>query len=792
MLKNYLIVAYRNLIRQKEYSFINILGLSTGLTASILLIIFIFHELSYDNFHQKAERIYRVTSEIKMPNGNTLNAAMTIGTVGPTLKESVPEIEQILRVEQKWGEYHIKYNNKFFKSEKHMLVDTNFFDFFSFKLLQGDPRTVFSDPKNVVLSQSMAHKIFGNQSPIGKSIEIDDQQFTVSGVASDAPANSHMSYTSLISVKSIRNTDTYYQNRGISVPTYFLLKEKSVNSKTLHKIKQESEKCLEDFLTHLGSFSDTKSSFQPLREIHLGKGMIYDFSPVGKMSTIWILISLSIFILLIAVINFTNLFIAKSEQRIKEVGVRKSMGAHPGDLRKQFWGESALITFISLFISLGITELLLPEFSRITNRVLSFDIITTPMFWMVIFLVTGFIIFLSGTYPALYLSRFTPAFILQGANQKGKNKHLLKSILVLVQFAIAVFLISNLLIVNQQMNYIQSKDLGFDKKENVILYSSDKITTNFKNIKERLQKLPAIISVSGSSRHPGMEGNIQSCRLDGDDNNSSFLIYQNRVQDEYVKTLGLSIVSGRDFDPNLASDSIGALINETAVRKFGFSDPIGKKFQLNGRQHYIIGVLKDYNFLDLHKEVQPITLTRNSTWFNFINIRMKREHQQATFQKINDICKDYDPNYQMNNFFLNDFYNQCYQEEQNTIGLVFAASLVAIVLAILGLFSLTAFIILRRTKEIGTRKTMGASESNIVWDLGTPILKFIALANLIAWPLSYMTMKPWLENFAFRIEISPLTLLLASFFGFLIATLTIGFKIVKAARSNPVKALKVE
>ncbi|MFA8433114.1 MAG: ABC transporter permease [Marinifilaceae bacterium] len=792
MIKNYLTVAFRNLLREKSYSLINILGLTTGLTASILLIIFIFHELSFDRFHEKADRIYRVTTEVKMPNGNVLNAGMTIGTLGPKVKEAIPEIEQFLRVEQKWGEYFIKYENQSIKTEKHMRVDTNFFDFFSFKLLQGNKKKIFADPQNIVLSETMAKKIFGKQSPLGKNIKVNETEFTVSGVAADAPANSHMSYTSIISIKGIRNPERYYSNRGISIPTYFLLQKKSVNACIIDKIERETEQGLNDFITEKGSFGETKTRLQALKDIHLGKGMVYDFSPSGKKSTIWVLIALSIFILLIAVINFTNLFIAKSEQRIKEVGVRKSLGAHPGDLRKQFWGESTLTTLISLLISFGITELLLPEFSKVTNRVLSFEIITSPLFWIIISLVTGFTIFLSGTYPALYLSRFTPAFILRGAHQNGKNKHLLKSLLVLIQFSIAVFLIANLLILNQQMDYLQSKDLGFNKNENLVVTPSDDIGKNYENIKERLLKLPSIQSVSGSSRHPGREGDLQSCRREGDDVNSSFLIYQNRIQDGYVETLGLKVISGRDFDPHLASDSSATLINRTAAQKLGFNDPIGKKIDMTGRKLTIIGVLEDYNFLDLHKEIQPILLTRFNNWCNHINIRMKLNNQQETIRKIERILHEYDPNFQMNNFFINDFYNETYKEEQNTMHIVLAASLVAIVLSILGLFSLTSFIILRRTKEIGIRKTMGASEGTIVLALGIPILKFILLSNLFAWPLSYIIMNKWLQNFAYRIEISFYLLLLASFIGLLIASFTISFKILNAARANPVVALKTE
>jgi putative ABC transport system permease protein len=791
MLKNYLKVAIRNLLRNKTYSLINILGLTTGLTAAILLIIFIFHELSYDRFHENRDRIHRVKVSITMPNGNHLNAPLTKGNMAPRIEAQLPEVKYACRIEQNWDDVSIKYDNKFYKTKSNIEVDTSFFEIFTFPLVQGNQKNVFKDPHNIILVESLSKKIFGKENAIGKTIEIYNDKYTISGIVADPPANSHMQFSSIISNKKYKDLEQHFNYKGISIQTYFLLNKNCKIETSINKLNQAINK---DFKENFGKNTNIEAKFktQALTDIHLGEVMIYDFTPTGKMSTIWILLALSFFILLIAVINFTNLFIAKSEQRIKEVGVRKSIGALSSDLRMQFWGESAIITFASLFLSLGIAELLLPHFSIITNRVLDFSIIITPTFWLIIIPVVAITIFLSGTYPALYLARFTPAMILRGTNSNGKNKHLLKSFLVLVQFAIAIFLITNLLILNRQMDYIQSKDLGFNLNENIIIPTSRKISKNYQNIKEQLKKIPTIKSISASSRHPGVEGNLDNLKIEGELENKDYLVYHNKVQCDYIKTLGLKIVKGRDFNKNMASDSAAIILNQTAVKKLGFENPIGKRVDVYGRKLTIIGITADYNFLDLHKKVEPMMLTRFATWCNSINVCMNLENSKKTIQQIKSILLQYDPNYQKDIYFINDFIAKNYKEEKDTFKIVFAASLVAIILSILGLIALTSFIILRRTKEIGLRKVLGSSETKIILDLGIPIIKFIAIANLIAWPLSYFMMDKWLNNFAYRINMQWYHFLIASLIGLTIAIFAISFKVIKAARENPVVALKTE
>ncbi|MFA8433113.1 MAG: ABC transporter permease [Marinifilaceae bacterium] len=793
MLKNYLIVAFRNLLRQKSYSLINILGLSTGLAATLMLLIYIYHEISYDRMHEKGELIYRVISEADQAEGKTLKVAMTMGNLAPLISENIPEMASVCRVEDK-GNHTIWNENIKFEIPKLLQVDSCFFDIFSFEVLQGDRPNLFRSPHSLVLSETMAKKIFKNESPIGKVLKMNNADYTVTGTFRDVPATSHIQFDAIRSNNHIKNLIKHYNYRGCSIPIYFLFKEGS-NSKVG---RDKVTKYINDYIDE--KFGNTginiRSSVQNLWDIHLGENLAYDFSPAGKMSTILIFGVLALFILLIAVINFINLFIAKSEKRVKEVGIRKTLGALPRDLQKQFWGESTLLTLISLGLAFGFLELALDKFAELTNRELNLELFAQPFSWLILAAITLVIIFISGSYPVFYLSQFDPAVILKGAGQTGKKKNQLKTFLVFFQFAIAIFLITNIIVLDSQVSYMENKELGFNKEEMVIVKDINyKIAKNYENLKDRFLRNPNILSVTASESYPGNQATLQNCYPEGGNREEAFMIYENRVRRSFMETYQMQIVQGRDFNPEMKSDTASFVINETAAQKLGFENPIGERIIIWEQPGEIIGVVKDFNFLSLYDKVEPIIF---SNYYNpismtdYISLRINMQNSKEVIHFIKEELEQLDPNYTFRYEFLNDALNNQYKEENQTMKLIMAASGIAIILSILGLFALTSYIVVQRTKEIGIRKTLGASEIKIVRSLGGAIVKWVLLANLLAWPLSYLIMEEWLQHFAYRIAMTPAMFIGAGTIGFIIAGITIAWKIINAARENPVVALKYE
>jgi len=749
--------------------------------------------MSYDKMHVKWERIYRIVSEFDNLDGKTLKAATTNGSVGSFIVNKIPEIESVCRIDKSYH-YEVWKDDVKYEINKLISIDTSFFNIFSFNIIRGDYTSLFKDPNSLLLSEKMAAKIFKDESALGRFLKMQGQDYIVSGVFKNVPATSHMQFDAVYNNKGMKNYPDYYKNRGFSIATYILFKEGTdvalCKQKLLPLIRDHIIANYPEFGTKV------KSNLQNLRDIHLGEQYNFDFSPTGKMSSVIIFASLALFILIIAVINFINLFIAKSEKRIKEVGVRKVLGALPKDLKMQFWGESTLLTLLSLLFAFVLVEFTLSYFGNLTNRDLDFSMLSLPLFLILMSSVVALIVFISGAYPVFYLSRFDPAVILKGAGQVGKHRNQLKTFLVFFQFAIAIFLIGNILILNAQVKYIENKDLGFNKNEVVVVKGlTNKIVKSYESIKDRLLSHSSILSVTASDGYPGNVGNIQSCYKEKGSKDNAFLMYENRILSNYLETYQMELVEGRNFNPDLKSDTACILVNQAAVDKLNLKHPIGERIVFWKRTCEIKGVVKNYNFESLYKNIEPLMFTNHlkpEDVINYFSLRINIENSEAVLKSIEKELTLVDPNYTLDYQFLNEHLDNLYKEESQTMKLIVSTSVVAIILSILGLFTLTSYIAQQKTKEIGVRRILGAKESTVIFTMGSGILKWVLLANLMAWPITYWVMQQWLHNFSEYISLSPKYFLMAGFIALVIACLTVAYKLVVVAHQNPVEALKYE
>lgn len=790
MLKNYLIVALRNIIRQKGYSLINIIGLSTGLAATILLLVYIQHECSYDTMYKNNHLIYRVNTEAQISSGEKIHIPMTSAFLAPELEKNVPEVKHICRLRE--HSFNFLYNSQSYKINSVLDSDSSFFKIFSIKIIQGDRNKLFNDRYSIILSKKQATKIFGKENPIGKILHSKNLQYTVSGVFEDIPANSHIQFDALRSFNRFKNKEREFGNNGISFYTYLLFQKDcdiEVAKKKVIKIARER---FDENAKSQGI--EIKTDLQQLLDIHLADEIIYDFTTPGKKSTIYIFTALAFFILLIAIINFINLFIAKSEKRIKEVGLRRVLGAASGDLKLQFWGESLLLTLLSLIIAFGLAELLLPHFAKLTNRILDLTIFTQPLYLLLLIIISFFIIFTSGSYPVFYLGKFNPAVIFRGAGQIGKNKNQLKTILVFFQFVISIFLITNILILKKQVNHMENKELGFNKDQILILHNiNTNISNKYETLKDQFTNQSSIYSVCYSESYPGNHNTIQNCYEDGHTPEDAFLIYENRISRNYLSTYQIKIINGRNFNPNLKSDTAKYIINETAAKKLNLKNPIGKKIKINNYAAEIIGIAKDFNFQSLHKNIEPLVFTNNhpKKWAcDNISLRIDISKSKEILKYLKKELYKIDPNYIFNYSFLNDHLANKYKTENQTLTLIISVSIVAIILSILGLFTLTSYIAQQKNKEIGIRKILGAGSSNIIVKIGNSIIKWVLLANIFAWPFSWFVMKEWLENFADKTNMSFYLFITGGLIALSIACISIFSRLFSASRKNPVEILK--
>lgn len=787
MFKNYIKIALRNLFRNKIYSLINIFGLAVGLAATILLFLYISLELSYDKHFKDYGQIFRVLSHSTRNGEQEINMPITIYDIPDVVKSKIPEVENATRLSL-FNEREVKLNNESKGFYTSTLTDSCFFQVLSFKSCAGDLSTALREPNSVVLTKESAEKIFGNTNVVGKTIHVYGSDMTVKAVIENIPPNTHLKIDLLISINS--GNVQFMQNQGNNFYVYI-----KFNRPITPTIKLKTERAISDYVNDM--FKEYKITYkhtlQTIADIHLkSEKLNYDNAELGSMEYIYIFSILAAFILIIAVFNYVNLFTSKSETRVKEVGIRKVSGASRKLLIKQFMGESVMISFIAFLIAMLLVETFLPGFNNLVNRKIelsyseNYELI---IFFLLISLLVGI---LAGIYPSLYISRLNSISILKGVFTGKKNKAL-NILLVVVQFSIAIALISSLFILYSQVNYMKNKSLGFDKDQVVSFRNlPGKVISNYESIKNELLSNPDIISVTASQSIPGKTRSGMTIRLPDWPLEEAIPLNENRVQDDYVKTMGFEIIKGSDFSDGLATDSSSFILNEAAVRLLNLDDPIGKEIVVWLHKGRIKGIIKDFHYASLHNKIEPLVLSHYVDWFSYISIKIKPNRIREGLKFAQSVFKDFDPGYTQNYSFLNEIFNNMYRSEEKSNKLILVASLLAIIISILGLLALTSFIVTRRTKEIGLRKALGSNVRLILILLNKDILKWVLVSSLIGIPASYLFMKNWLQNFAYKIGLNIWYFVGAVLVAIVIATITISLQSFKTANKNPTESLRYE
>jgi putative ABC transport system permease protein len=791
MIKNYFKIAWRNLIKNKMFSFINLLGLTIGITVCMMIFLFIMNEFSVDSFHKNGKNIYRV---MRTFDESKQAAPWLSGPYATALLNDFPsEIKKAVRVMP--SNDLISFGNTSFNEKKVYLADSDFFSLFSFPLIRGNASTVLKEPNSIVLTETTAKKYFGNiDNAMGKVVEMDkDKQLKVTGIAKDVPSNSHLYFDLVIPLSNWYKEpwfNVWINNNNF---TYVLLDGHTNKAQLEKRFPQFMDKYMAEDMKKLGArFS---LSLTPLKDVYFNSAG--DFDPVkhGDKTVVFIFLSIAILILLIACINFMNLSTIRAVERSKEVGLRKVLGALRNNLVWQFIGESVLLTLIACLLSVGLLELLMPLYNSLLGYTLTVSWNTLPiyLFLMAVIIIVGF---LAGSYPAFFLSAFKPIESLKGKLRLGKGGSLFRQALVVVQFSISVFLIVGTIIIMRQMNYVKSKELGYDKEHEVVVpIDNGDIYNHLLTFKNELQSKNNIASVSLMSGEPGGFFDEHTFNAEGQRD-----IWKSRTEFadfEFVKTLGLKIIAGRDFSPQFATDSTDAvLINRTAAAKLGFTpeQAIGKWIKNTFRdstRRRVIGVVEDFNFLSLKEKMDALVISPSEDRRVAV-IRIKPGNIQSAITTIKDEYNKVAPMYPFEYNFLDQKFDELYKTDirQQTILSVFAG--LAIFIACLGLFGLASFTATRRIKEIGVRKVLGSSVQNIVVLLSRDLLKPVLIATCIALPVGYFAMNKWLQNFAYKTALDWWIFLLAAVITFAIALTTVSIKAIKAAVANPVKSLRTE
>jgi len=794
MLKNYLLLAFKNFRKQKLFSLINILGLTVGITCCLMIFLFIMNEFSYDKFHKNGKDIYRIY-RVGETNGEKRNIPWVSPPYARALANDYPDaIKATMRVQP--DNDLVRYKNVSFNEKNIYLVDSNFFSFFSFRLLRGNPATVLNDPLSIVMTQSAAKKYFGNDDPIGKVIDFNEKmRLKVTGIAEDVSPNSHLNFDMLVPLANWRNEFWMNQwpNNGLFV---YLQLNPSVHPDQVQKLfPQFMDKYMGKFFREAGFKMDLV--MKPLLGIYFEGENPFDGVKHGSKKMVYIFMSIAVLILLIACINFMNLATARATDRSKEVGLRKVMGAVRRQLAWQFIFESLLFAIIAAVLAVLLLQAVMPAYTGFLGYNL-------PAYWtnplLYIFLV-GVVIavgVLAGSYPALLLSSFSPIESLRGKLKVGKHGAFFRKALVVFQFGISVLLIISVTIVMKQMHYVRTTDLGFNKEQSMIVkLDNGKIWDNKINFKNQLQADPAVSNVSLMTGEPG--GFHDTYGFEAESKPGEKLMLNTEFADfEYVKTLGLKIISGRDFSPQFPTDSTYAvIINRAAANLLGYTpqQAIGKWIKnISGDsvRRKIVGVVEDYHYASLKQVIGPLVVSTKKDDRRLALIKLKTAQMQQVINRIRKMYVANAPDFPFEYSFLDEKFDALYKSEIKQESLLSIFSGIAICIACLGLFGLASYTALKRTKEIGVRKVLGSSVENIVLLLSKDLLKPVLLGTIIAVPAGYFIMEKWLQGFVYRTNIHWWLFAVAALVAMLIALLTVSVQAVNAALANPVKSLRTE
>ena len=802
MLSNYLKIGLRNIKAQKLYSVINILGLAVGMAATMLIALYVNYELSFDQYHSKSDRIYRMSREWLNQNGETSlhlgHAAYPFATHMSNDFDGM--IEEIVRIRSGWGPV-MQYEEKVFVEDNLYFAEGNVFKVFDWKLLEGNPKEALVNPSTAVMTREAAHRYFGDESPIGKSIlykSMGNAPIEITGILDDIPSNSHFTFDILVSFASIENAvgiDQLMQAwGGNNYSTYVLLKE----GRSIEELHEQIPAFIDKHLgsnPHQAASETNKLHFLPIADIHLHSHLDSEIGDNSDIQYIYICAIIALFILVIACINFMNLSTARSMKRSREVGVRKVMGAFRTGLIKQFITESILIATVSGILAVALTLLILPsfnEFARVELSLSNFNPLFLIGSLIVVILSVGL---LAGSYPAFFLSSFQPAKVLKGEKLNAHRKVNLRSALVVFQFFISICLLIGVGVINDQLDYLKSKDLGFDKENLIVVYGSQYMYDNFDMVKNRFEQQPEIQSVTLASRIPSGRLNDSQggqAEVNGEMKNIDFRIADVHVDHNFLNTLNVKFIAGRNFDSQLASDSSEAFIlNKASIDGLGYSSPeaaIGKKFNYGGRNGYITGVVEDFHFESLHQKIAPIVfMVTNGRGRNMI---VKTTDEAKTIDYLKSEWEGMQSPYPFDYYTIGERFNEQYVMEEKLSELINYFAWLAIFIAVLGLFGLSSYSAEQHIKEIGIRKVLGASVTNVVYLFTKRFAVLVIIGLIIAIPVSYFGMSSWLENFPYSTSVQPITFIISGLVALALAIATVSYEIIKASYSNPVSTLR--
>jgi putative ABC transport system permease protein len=812
MLKNYFNIALRSLLKQKVYTIINVLGLSIGIASCLLIVMFVRDEFSYDKFHDKADHLYKVALERKYPNHSTYYSIIP-HSFASAMKSDFPEIKEVLKFGGPFNAIVDYKNNqdevKQFEEDFIVFTDSNFFDVFSIKIIEGNSKKALTNINDLVITQTAAKRYFGNDDAIGKTLHFFNQDFTIRAVCEDVPENSHMKYTMMGKWNDQNFPQTFTSFTG---HVYVVLQPgadaknleskfpKMVDTYAAGEIEQNLGKSWEDYKKEGNGY---RYFLQPLTSIHLDPTNIEaKMKPGGNIHYVYFLICIAVLILTIACINFMNLATARSAERAREVGVRKTLGSGKGQLISQFLVESIVLSIFATIIAFAIIFMVLPYFNNLIQKHLAFNFSTSIL--IILLLVSLFVGFLAGSYPAFILSNFNPVVVLKGKFTGNTKGTWLRNGLVVFQFFISIILIVGTMVVVKQMKFMQRKSLGYNKEQILVVENVFALTNKAQTFIDELKRLPYVEQAAGSVALLGRQRDFNGEQFTAEGSSEILTTKNMGIDDDFAKTIGFEFVAGKGYSKE-TNDSLSILVNETAVKTLGIEDPIGKKLtQIQRRQeggavtvqYTIIGVIKDFNFQSLRDPITPLTIQSIESFGEgrhaYAYLRVMGENIPSVIANVESTWKKLAPDQAFNYLFLDQNLNALYESEKRAGQIFGVFSGLAIIIACVGLFGLAAYTASLRTKEIGVRKVLGASVANIILLLSKDFTKLILISFVLASPLAWYIMENWLQGFAYRIELGIGIFLLAGLTSLIISWVTVCYQSIKAAIVNPVKSLRSE
>jgi len=806
MIKSLLKHSIRALRRQKSYVFINVLGLAIGIACSLIIALFIFNELSFDQYHEKKDRLYRVILHGKL-GGQELQVTSTAAPIGPTMLNEFPEVEDFLRINGR-GEVVITYEEKHFIEKYNIQADSSFFNFFSIPLLKGQKESVLNEKHTAVISETLASKIFGEEDPIDKMIKIGNVEtmFRVTGVMQDIPENTHFRAHLITSfMTNDRSSDNQWLSN--SFDTYVLLHPNSVPEDANARFAGMIEKyvgplVLKYFGTDIEDFFDQgniyKMYLQSLNDIHLNPDIEQDLRAANDPKYLWIFGSIAVLIIVIAGINFMNLSTAQASRRAREVGIKMVSGSTKGNLISQFLIETIILSIIALLLAILATELFLPYFNDLLGSELKIGYFNNWYAIPSLLLFSILIGIFAGSYPSFYLSSFNPISVLKGSKGGSRSNTRLRSVLVVLQFSISIVLIIGTMIMFRQISFMVNKELGFNKEHVFVISRGATVSDQINSFKTELQQLPEVLGVTTATAIPGHNNNNNGYIMKGREE-QSFLLMTSWVDQDFMDVFGLEIADGRFFDKSYGTEENSVIVNETAVKAYNMTDPFSERFIERDDETEetilmpIVGVVKDFHHESLQKEIAPFMFRyREDFSWGYICLKLAPGASAETIEDIESVWGSFTGGQPMQYFFLDKDFERLYKEEKQNARLSILFTILGILIASLGLYGLSSFTVQQRTKEIGVRKVFGASIPKIWYLISREIMILIGISTLIAWPLVYWIADTWLQNYHYRISLDAFDFILGFLVAIVIALLTTTYRTIRTARLNPVDSLRYE